>query len=459
VAEAPAEISLQDTRPDDGTTQLHAPVAPHSPLCVRHHRPRWTRPRTWPQQWLNLIAYWCASRLVMLALLRKGTGDIAVEVHELYHHWSRVLVHGTFPIGDVTWQYPPGAALVMAAPALVPVLSYLQAFVLLMFAADALTLLALLRAGTGRPGRSTAGAWFWALGLPLMLQLSYARYDLLVTAIAVLGLLAVPGRPLCGGALIGLGAVIKVWPALTVLGTPRGRTTRHAWAAVLTSAGAIFLLLATAFRGALDFLSAQHHRGVEIESLGGMALNLARLLGWPGRVELRYGSMEYLGPYVSSVANASLALTALSFAWLLFWRLRACRWSPATPYDAALTAVLLFTVTSRVISPQYLVWLVGLGAVCLTVRRTTQRPVAIMLLLAAAVTAVDFPLFFGAVIHSSWQGFVVLALRNGLLMAAALLSCARLWRAARQGEPERVTKEADACRSTVAPPPAGPTAR
>jgi hypothetical protein len=429
VAEAPAETSPQNARPGDGTP-LPIPVAPLSPLCVRHGRPRWTRPRTWPQQWLNLIAYWCASRLVMLALLRRGAGDIALEVHEYYHHWSHVLSQGSFPIGDVTWQYPPGAALVMTAPDLVPGLSYLQAFVLLMLAADAVTLLALLRAGTGRPGHSTAGAWFWALGLPLMLQLAYARYDILVTAIAVLGLLAMPGRPLRGGALAGLGALIKIWPALTVLGTPRGRATRHAWAAVLSSAAAIFLLLATVFRGALDFLVAQHHRGVEIESLGGTALNLARLVGWPGRVELRYGSMEYLGPYVSSVARASLVLTAFSFAWLLLWRLRARRWTPATPYDAALTAVLLFTVTSRVISPQYLVWLIGLGAACLTVRSTTQRPVAIMLLLAAAVTTVDFPLFFGAVVNSSWQGFAVLALRNGLLLAATLLSCVRLWRAA-----------------------------
>jgi hypothetical protein len=430
------------------------------PFRVRCRRPRWTRPGSSPQQWLHLIAYWCASRLVILALLRQGRGDIAIEVHDLYHHWSHVLAGGTFPIGDVTWQYPPGAALVMVAPALVPVLSYLQAFVLLMFIADAVTLLALLRAGTGRPGRSTYGAWFWALGLPLMLHLSYARYDVLVTAIAVLGLVAMPNRPLLGGVLAGLGAVIKIWPALIVLGTPRGRTTRRAWTAMLASATVIFLLLASTLRGALDFLTSQHHRGVEIESLGGTALNLARLLGWPGRVEVRYGSMEYLGPYVSSVARLSVALTALSFAWLLLWRLRARRWTSATPYDSALTAVLLFTVTSRVISPQYLVWLIGLGAVCLTVRHTTQRPVAIMLLLAAAVTTVDFPLFFGAVINSSWQGFAVLALRNGLLAVATFLSCARLWRAARQGsEPaaRRAPPRHHSCRRTRRRPTAPPT--
>lgn len=392
-------------------------------------RPRLLRPRTWSEQWLGLAVYWCASRVVMLAMLHKGQGRVAWEVHGLYRHWGHLLAHGSYPVGDVTWQYPPGAALVMIAPKLLPFLSYLQAFVVLVFVADALTMAVLLRAGSGGPSRSMAGAWYWVLGVPLMLQLAYARFDVLVTSVTVLALLALPRHPRVGGALVGLAAMIKVWPVLTVLGTPRGRTTREAWLSVLASAVALCLLLATVFRGAFSFLSGQSRRGIEIESLGGTALQLAKLLGWPGHIAYRYGSMEYVGPHVGTVATVSLLLTVLAFGWLLLWRLRARRWTGATPYDAALTAVLLFTVTSRVISPQYMIWLVGLTAVCLTVRGTTQRPVAALLLLATGVTAVDYPVFFNSVVHDTWHGFTVMALRNGLLLAAALLSCVRLWRA------------------------------
>ncbi|MGP4002003.1 glycosyltransferase 87 family protein [Streptomyces sp. 8N706] len=389
----------------------------------------WHRPRTWPREWFLLAAYWLASRLVMLALLRQGHGDIAREVHTLYHRWDGRLRGGSFPVGDVAWQYPPGAALVMVAPGLVPVASYLQGFVLVMLASDAVVLLALVGAVRRGRGKSLAGAWVWALGLPLLLSLPYARYDVLVTGITVLGLLALAGRPGLGGALAGLAAVIKVWPVLTVLGTPRGRTTREAWLALTVSAGALLVLLGAGFRGAFDFLFAQQERGVEIESMGGAALHAARALGWPGRVKHQYGSFEFVGPYVSVVALGSVLLTAVAFGWLLLWRLRARRWTDATPYDAALAAVLLFTATSRVISPQYLIWLIGLAAVCLTAGRTTQRPVAVLLLLVTAVTTVDYPLFFGAVINSSWQGAAVVGLRNLLLLAAALLSCVRLWRA------------------------------
>ncbi|MDJ0343543.1 glycosyltransferase family 87 protein [Streptomyces sp. H10-C2] len=384
-------------------------------------------------QWWPLAVYWAASRMVMLAVLRTGQGDIAQEVHRLYARWSGQLAAGSFPAGDVTWQYPPGAGLVMLGPRLLPMMSYLQGFVALMLLADAVMTLALARAaraGTAGARGSAAGAWMWTGGLPLLLALSFARFDVAVAAMAAVSLLVIGRRPWLGGALAGIAAMIKVWPALIVLGTPRGRSTRQAWSALLVSAAVLLAVLAIAFQGTFGFLSAQGNRGVEVESMGGTVLHLARLGGWPGRVRLHYGSFEFIGPYVSSVAHGSLLLTAVAFGWLLLWRWRARVWSEATVYDAALTAVLLFTATSRVISPQYLIWLIALAAVCLTVRGTTQRPVAALLLLTTAVTSVDFPLFFGAVLNSSWQGVAVLVVRNGLLAVATLLSCVRLWRAA-----------------------------
>ncbi|MGP3981137.1 glycosyltransferase 87 family protein [Streptomyces sp. KR80] len=430
VTDAPTVVGLEQPK----SVRSAAPPAartesPASAPAAPAGRVRWHRPRTWPRDWLALAVYWAASRLLMLALLRQGHGDIAGEVHVLYQRWDEQLRSGTFPVGDVSWQYPPGAALVMVAPGLVPVVSYLQGFVLLMLVSDAVVVLALARAAHRRRGRSLAGAWLWALGLPMLLSLPYARYDVFVTGIAVVGLLGLSARPRLGGALAGLAAVIKVWPVLTVLGTPPGRCTRTSWTTLAASAGALLLLLGVAFRGAFDFLFAQQRRGVEIESLAGTALHVARLFGWPGVVKHQYGSFEFVGPYVSFVAQGTLLLTAVAFTWLLLWRLRARSWTLATPYDAALAAVLLFTATSRVISPQYLIWLIGLAAVCLTVGRTTQRPVAVLLLLAAAVTTVDYPLFFPAVLHSSWQGVAVVGVRNLLLLAAALLSCVRLWRA------------------------------
>ncbi len=396
----------------------------------------WTNPRLLP-----LAVTWPATRALMLWLLSRddrallGVGGVGREVHELYARWYGVLVQGTFPSGDRLWQYPPGAGPVLLSPALLPGLTYFQAFVVLTLAADALITLALTRAGT-RTGRSLRGAALWTAGLPLLLHIPLARYDVQVTALAVISLLTLSRSTRACGAFAALGALVKVWPALTLIGTPRGRTTRETWTSAAVTAGALLLALAALFRDPFDFLRQQSGRGVQIESLGGTVLSFARHAGWPGRVRYRYGAMEFTGPYVTGIAAVSLALTVAAFGALLLWRLRARRWTPATPYDAALSAVLLFTVTSRVISPQYLVWLLGLAAVCLTSRHTTQRPVAALITAAAAASALAYPVLYADVIACTWTGSLLMLVRNGLLVAAATLSFRRLWTAGLPAAPD-----------------------
>ncbi|RSS61143.1 glycosyltransferase 87 family protein [Streptomyces sp. WAC06614] len=385
---------------------------------------------------VGTAALWVLTRAVMVYLLVHesiGQRGVTGEVTGIYRRWYEVLVTGRFPVHDAIWQYPPGAAAVLLSPEALPFLTFFQGFVAVVVLCDVLVTVALARAGRSSGG-SRAGMWLWLAGLPLLLHVPYARYDLQVTALAVLSLLCVRRRPRAAGALAGLGAMVKVWPALVLLGTPRGRGTRQAWASAVAAALALLAVFAVLFRGSLDFLGNQQERGIQIESVGGTALQAARLLGlWQGHVAYRYGSLEYVGPYVSSVAHLMLGLTAVAFCWLLLWRVRARRWTAATPFDAALCAVLLFVVTSRVLSPQYLVWLLGLAAVCLSCRRTTQRPVARLVLAATPVTALAYPLNYSDVMAGNAFGTALMVVRNGLLLAAAFWSCRRLWAASVAG--------------------------
>ncbi|WP_229758572.1 glycosyltransferase 87 family protein [Peterkaempfera bronchialis] len=395
------------------------------------------RPRTAAGPLVALGFCYAATRVLLVlmcvGLVRISDLDVTTDVSVIYHGWFEVLRTGTFPMDDVTWQYPPGAALVMLAPGLLP-WSYLTSFLVLTGVFDALAMLLLVRAGI-RGRRRYAGAWLWVVAVPMLGPTVYCRYDLIVTAVAIAGLLAVGRRSRLGGALLGIGGLLKVWPLLAVLGTARGRRTRRVWTTAAATAAGVGFLVAAAMNGAFRFLTFQRDRGVEVESLAALPIHWARLAGhWEGKVALNYGSVEFLGPWVHSIAQVSVAATVLGFGWLLVWRLRAQVWQPATPYDAALAALLVFTVTSRVISPQYLVWLIGLAAVCLTARGTTQRPVAVLILLASGLTVMEFPVMFGPVTLSTPSGVAVLTARNLLLLGAALLSCGRLWRSTRQYE-------------------------
>ncbi|MGK5630490.1 glycosyltransferase 87 family protein [Streptomyces sp. URMC 123] len=376
------------------------------------------------------LVVWGATRLVLLLCVFKVIWvpgpDVTSDISVIYQGWYEVLKTGTFPLDDVTWQYPPAAALPVLAPGLLPFLDYPAAFFCLAFLADAAVLAVLLRIGR-RPGRRAAGAWVWVAGVPLLGPTAYARYDLMVTAVAVAALLVAGRSPRAAGALTAFGALLKVWPALLLVGSPRGHRTRDMWSTAVVTAVAIALLFAAAMPGALAFLVFQRDRGTEIESLGSLVFHVARHFGWQGQVLLNYGSVEFLGPFVPLVSGTALMLTVLAFAWLLVWRLRARAFTPSTPYDAAFAAVLLFTTTSRVISPQYMVWLVGLAAACMTLRASRQGLPAVLVLGATGMTLLEFPIWFSHVVASDPLGIALLSVRNGLLVAATVVSCRRLW--------------------------------
>ncbi|WP_107471405.1 glycosyltransferase 87 family protein [Streptomyces monashensis] len=378
------------------------------------------------------VSAWAVTRaallLTLFGALRFPGADVRPDVVVIYHGWYERLLTGSFPVHDVTWQYPPAAAAVFLAPALLPFLTYSHAFYLLACAADATVLAMLLRAGRAH-GRDLAGAWLWVAGVAVLGPLALARYDVVVTALAVAALQAAARHPRVAGALAAIGALVKVWPVLVLAGARPGRTTRRSWGAALVTAVGVSAAFLAFTRGPFAFLTEQRQRGVEIESLGALPFHVLRLLGlWHGTSRLHYGSFEFLGPYVPTAARIALAGAVLAFCWLVWWRVRARTFSDVVLYDAAFAAVLVFVTTSRVISPQYLIWLLGLGALCLTTRSTVQRRPVLLILAACLFTVLEFPVGFGQVVRSDLPGIVVLLIRDGLLLVATVSACRRLWR-------------------------------
>ncbi|WP_405887674.1 DUF2029 domain-containing protein [Streptomyces sp. NBC_01136] len=374
-----------------------------------------------------LLGTWGLTRLVLLLFVFKvfvfPGPDVTSDVSVIYQGWYEILRTGAFPLDDVTWQYPPAASLAILSPALLPFLDYPSAFFVLAFLAD-LMVFGLLQYAGLRPGKTLRGAWVWAIGVPLLGPTVYARYDLMVTALAVAALFAGARHPRVMGTLAGFGALVKVWPVLLLVGAVK----RRAWAAAAVTAGGIAVLFGLAMPGAFSFLTFQRNRGTEVESLGSLVFHVARHFGWNGQVLLNYGSVEFLGPGVDVVSTAALVLSAVAFGWLLLWRLCARHLRSHTLADAAFVAVLMFTATSRVISPQYMVWLVGIGAVCLCFRGSRMTLPVGLVLSACFVTVLEFPLWFSHIVSSDSLGITLLFLRNGLLVIAALLAALELWR-------------------------------
>src|SRR5674476_1050414 len=66
--------------------------------------------------------------------------------------------------------------------------------------------------------------------------------------------------------------------------------------------------------------------------------------------------------------------------------------------DRALALVLGLMVTSRVLSPQYLLWALGLAATAVAMGSRRQRTTAVLLLVAAAASHLVYPVLYGGVL-------------------------------------------------------------
>ena len=170
--------------------------------------------------------------------------------------------------------------------------------------------------------------------------------------------------------------------------------------------------------------------------MAGTPFALARAFGWwGGFTSYQHGAMELVGDGVDTAARISVIATPVALLLLLIWWLRA-KLSEISYYDAALTTVLFLVGTSRVLSPQYMVWVLGLAAVALIVRGSSQRPTAWLVLAATLLTGITYPWVEDDYAwHGRLPGTLVLVARNVIFLAAGIVSFVRLWRSTRRDTP------------------------
>jgi hypothetical protein len=300
-------------------------------------------------------------------LLSKGwPGDVIY-----YSHIGSRIAHGQIPYHDFYLEYPPGATPVFALPSLIAQQHYVLLFRLLMsvFAAGAAA------AGVSSVARSGAGketVWraVLALGLaPLLLgPLFLNRYDEWPALLVALGVLAlISGRSRWAFGLLGLAVVSKVYaiallPVAAVHVFRRdGRRELLAALGVLIAVGVLVTLpFAVVGFGGLGYsFYIQATRHLQVESLGAQILvaldrlglyHAHSIIGAPGSQDLAGTTADVVGVVSSIVEVATCLLVGL--------------WYARGPVSArrlllaCAAALVAFVALGKVLSPQYVVWLI-----------------------------------------------------------------------------------------------------
>ena len=326
----------------------------------------------------------------------------AVTDIALYHAYGERIADGLVPYRDFAFEYPPGALPALAVPALVTdsLTAFRVVFAAEMALAGAVGVL-LLAAGLGRLGTGLADrrvALSVVALVPLLLGgVILTRFDLVPAAIVAGAMfLLVSGRLRAGAFVIGIGIAVKLYPAVFVplVGTVAWRRGgRRELGSVLGLVVAPVIVaylpfLVAAPDGVLDSIGRQLGRPLQIESLGaGMLLAVHHAVGTSLGWASSSGSQNLTGTGADTLAvlQGVAQVAAVVLVWVSFWR------GPASSERLvrhAAAAVVAFVALSKVLSPQFLVWVVLL--VPLVVAARGRVPLWLMTA-ACAVTAVWFP--------------------------------------------------------------------
>ena len=376
--------------------------------------------------------YWAAG--AGLKWFNYPGGQFLFSDVSLYDFWGNNIANGTFPNSPNlpedqlwtkdAWQYPALAAWVF-------IIGYklhtaMIGFIQLVIIADLALLGLLLWAGRARKNShgdvdqpaNYIPALIW-LSAPIFVgPLLIGRFDVFPTLAIVAALVSVTSARRFG-IWIAVGFLLKVWPVFGLLGLARARFKEgFIWFAGVSFA--VTAILYFWWSDSLSFLTGQGKRGLQIESVGALPYMIFGKADDRDAIAFRYGSWEITGAGTKQVSLVMTLVLVVLIAVLAWWRWQG-RLEAIAGADIAMLAVLISLCTSRVLSPQYSIWILGLVAAAAFNRQPKFWVIAGLLLTSVAFGQYLFPGKYSDFQLLHTNGVLIQSVRIVCLLAATVL--------------------------------------
>jgi hypothetical protein len=348
----------------------------------------------------------------------------------VYETYGTAIEDGAVPYRDIEPEYPPGALPAFVVPALLSSdqegFRYAFEWLMALCGVAAVVLTAVTLRGL-RATRARAVAALALVGaFPLLLgSVVLTRFDLYPAALVAGAVAAlVHGRHRLGFGVLGAAVAVKLYPvvlvplALAYAWRLRGRREAIVCLAVLAAVvSAAFLpFVAVDPGGVAHSLGHQLSRPLQIESLGSALYLAAHQLAGIG-VEVRSGhgsqNLHATGTAVTAILLSAIQVVALVWIWLRRpgSAEELVRWSAA--------ALVAFVALGKVLSPQFLIWLVP--AVVLVAAATP----ALLLAGALLLTQLWFPSRYWELVRDLDAVPAGLVLARDVVLVGLLLALVR----------------------------------
>jgi len=351
---------------------------------------------------------------------------------QVFFEMANKVASGLVPYRDFDLEYPPMALVPLTIPRLlggqtetayqVPFLVF--AFITTLAVGACIVWLA-DRGWSALPRNGSLIA-FAALFLAASPQVLW-RFDIFAALLTIIALVAIAsGRPASAGFALALGTATKLYPAFLVpvffAYYAFGRKWRSAtmvvfgFVAFIAALGAVLILVAG--RDGLMFLTYQEDRGIEIESvMAGIVMLAHNLFRTRAFVTFGFGSFQVESPLIATLTpiNAVVMLVfgvilavCLALAFDRDWRRHGVV-KPMTLINFLTASLLLVMVANKVLSPQYVSWLLPFGAL-LPWRKS------LLLVVICALTTYEYPIAFDALRKFDTAAVLAVNIRNALLV-------------------------------------------
>lgn len=357
----------------------------------------------------------------------------------LYFEFASRVLDGTLPYRDFALEYPPFSLLFFILPRLfastwTTFSIYYQAEVIIFDLIGLFIIYSIAR-------RSGQAPWpllsIYTFGVIAMGPIIGQQYDIFP---AVMSLLAIYlfwlGKHKTSWALLALGTLTKIFPAVIapvfLIYYLRNRQFSLIWQGILTFGAvslAVFLPFLIISPTSLLTLYDYHAlRGIQLESIYSSVLLVANKLGFLSVTPaFSYGAWNLTGPDADILAKLStyaLGILLILSYWFIYRQTGKGKPGIMHIGSASMLVVAVILFASKVLSPQYIIWLIPLLPL---VAGRWYSSIWVIFILVGVLTYYIFPLrYVELVYYLDYKAVAVLFFRNILLIAIAVLTAISL---------------------------------
>jgi hypothetical protein len=375
-----------------------------------------------------------------------GPGLPMGDVTYVYLFWVERGLLGNEWVGiDTSWVYPLLALVPMLASYVFGPDLYGSTWLTIVMMLNAVALVSII--GVQERARHAAIAWWWMLYLVLLGPIALGRIDAITVPVALVAVMLIARYPRWGGALLAVGAWIKVWPAGLLLAAFVALRDRGAVLAATVGTSMVVVAAGLALGGAsalLTPITEQTGRGLQVEApISTVWLWAAAAGEWAARVYYDQGILTWqvIGDGSAQAAAAMTPLLALAVVVIAGLGLIAVRRGVDEVVlfpVLALAMVMALITVNKVGSPQFATWIavpVVLGLAWQRWGGVSFRVPAVLALVIAALTQVVYPVLYANLLSLELGMLLVLTARNLLYIVLLGWAVGQLvmlcWRPAR----------------------------